>query len=249
MKKIIYILLLFVSCNTPQYEDVYAQVSLSYTNTISTGSASASTQVRPSTNFTAGRLYLLFVSNAKATTPQEATVTGTSQTWTKVTGLTFNTTASPTQRLTVYRFYATSTFSATTSIAFGSTQLHINSILREVTGMKTTGTNGADAIGVSSTNSGDGTANPTVTTGAFTNGSSAAIAFFGNTANPFTGTAESGWTEDSDVGFSSPTRGVYIMSRLATTDNTATVTAAASDWGGIALEIKAAVTRRIITSN
>lgn len=233
-------ILLFFTCTAQ------AQIAIGNTNVITVSSGSASTQIRPSTDFTSGRFYLLFVSNPKATTPEEATCTGTSQTWTKVDGLTFNTIASPTQRITVYRFLATSTFSATTTISFGATQLAISSHLYEITGMDATGTNGSGAVVQAVTNSSDATANPTVAMAAISSGSNAVIAYFANDINPFGGTVESGWTEGFDNGYASPDRGDYSMYRLTTTDNTPTVTAASSDWAGIAIEIKAIGRRRII---
>lgn len=239
MKKLL-IILLFFTCTSQ------AQITIGHTNTVTTSSGSASSQVRPSTDFTSGRLYLLFVSNPKATTPDEATCTGTSQTWTKVDGLTFNTIASPTQRITVYRFLAASTFSATTTITFGATQLAISSHLYEITGVNTTGTNGSGAIVQVVTNSSDATANPSVTMAAISSGFNAVIAYFANDINPMGGTVEAGWTEDFDNGYASPDRGDYSMYRLTTTDNTPTVTAASSDWAGIAIEIKALTRRRVI---
>lgn len=239
MKKLLFILLFFAL-------KAQGQITIGNTNTITVSSGSDNVQVRPSTDFTSGRFYLLFVSNPKATTPEEATVTGTSQTWTKVDGLTFNTIASPTQRITVYRFLAASTFSATTTISFGATQLGISSHLYEITGMDATGTNGSGAIVQVVTNSADATANPSVTMAAISSGSNAVIAYFANDINPMGGTAEAGWTEKFDNGYASPDRGDYSMYRIGTTDNTPTVTAASSDWAGIAIEIKSTARRRII---
>jgi hypothetical protein len=239
MKKLLFILFLFPLLSQ-------GQITIGHTNTVTVSSSSASTQVRPSTDFTSGRLYLLFVSNAKATSPEEATVTGTSQTWTKIDGLTFNTIGTPTQRVTVYRFLAASTFSATTSISFGATQLSISSHIYQINGMVTTGTNGSDAIVQAVTNSADATANPSVTMAAISNGRNAVVSYFGNDINPFGGTVEAGWTQEFNVGYASPDRGDYSMYRLTTTDNTPTVTAASSDWAGIAIEIKSAARRRII---
>lgn len=77
------------------------------------------------------------------------------------------------------------------------------------------------------------TADPTITLTART---ASVIAAFSNNVNPFTGTPESGWTEDVDAGFSGPI-GRYAMHRNNTTDNTPTVTSSASNWTGIALQI------------
>lgn len=239
--KNLYILLFCIHCNVS-----YAQITIGHTNTITVSSGSASSQVRPSTDFTSGRLYLLFVSNAKATTPEEATATGTSQTWTKVDGLTFNTVGTPTQRITVYRFLAASTFSATTTISFGATQLGISSHIYEITGMDATGTNGSGAIVQAVSNSADATANPNVTMAAISSGSNAVVSYFANDINPFGGTVEAGWTQDFNTGYASPDRGDYSMYRIGGSDNTPTVTAASSDWAGIAIEIKSASRRRII---
>lgn len=77
------------------------------------------------------------------------------------------------------------------------------------------------------------TADPSISLTART---ASVISAFSNNANPFTGTPESGWTEDVDAGFATPT-GRYSMHRDNTTDYTPTVTSSASNWTGIAIQI------------
>jgi hypothetical protein len=129
---------------------------------------------------------------------------------------------------------------------FGGGSTGFSFVIYEITGVPTTGTNGADAIVQAVTNTGTASANPSISMTAISDGRNAVMTFFTNSVNPFGGTPESGWTENYDVGYATPDNGTYIMRRLTTTDNTPTVTAAASDWSGIAIEIKSAARRRII---
>jgi hypothetical protein len=59
-----------------------------------------------------------------------------------------------------------------------------------------------------------------------------------NEINPFAGTAEASWTEQWDTGHATPTTGVYVGYRLATSDNTIAVTqGSASRWCAVAVEL------------
>lgn len=231
MKKLLFILLFF-TCTAK------AQITLNnYAN--NTLTATFTNATLGTNNFINGRLYLVFVTTTKATTPETPTMTGTGQTWTEI-----NTVATSTQRITAFRFYCTSdnTNDATIFVGANQTSYVINRF--EVTGMAITGTNGADAIVQSVTNSATG-ANPSITLAAIGSAMNAVISAFSNNVNPFGGTPESGWTEGFDGGSTLPVGG-YTMTRTTTTDNTPTVTASSSDWLGIAIEIKTPARRRII---
>lgn len=191
-----------------------------------------------SNNFIAGRLYLIFVTTTKATTPETPTMSGTGQTWTQI-----NTVANSTQRITAFRFYCTADNTNDATIFVGPNQTSYIINRYEITGMLTTGTNGSDAIVQSAVNNATG-ANPSITLSSITSSRNAVIVGLSNNTNPFSGTAEAGWTENYDGGTTLPTGG-YTMYRLNTTDNTPVVTAASSDWVGIGVEIKTAIRRRI----
>lgn len=182
-------------------------------------------------NFIAGRLYIFFITTTKATTPEVPTMSGTGQTWDQISSV-----ANSTQRTTAFRFYATANNTNDTTVSVGPNQTSFIQNKIEITGMVTTGTNGADAIVQSVSNSTTG-ADPSLTLAGISNPNNAVIAVFTNNANPFGGTPESGWTESYDGGNTIPAGG-YVMHRLKTTDNTPTVTAASSTWLGIAIEIK-----------
>jgi hypothetical protein len=100
-------------------------------------------------------------------------------------------------------------------------------------------TNAGTAIIVQSvTNSAD-SGSPSLTLAALQGGGTNAVfAAFGNDSNPFGGVNENGWVEDWDDGYNPPTTGLYTTYRLATTDNTITVTNT-SVWAGIAVELAA----------
>jgi hypothetical protein len=188
--------------------------------------------------FEAGKLYIafMFVTNS-AGSPAVASITGTGQTWTSIADITFNTIATGNSRLQAFRHYSTTTHTDNITYGYTGTQDGSGVIILEVSNAVNTGTNGADAIVQIVTNRADATSNPNVTMAALTGSHNGVAAAFMNQTNPFTGTAEAGWFETEDNGYNTPTTGGYCMYRNTTTDNTPTVTAASSNWGGIAIEI------------
>lgn len=243
MKKYLYSLLLFISCNVCRYETVYGQIVINknfYPAAASTVDASAFGV--NSATLTAGKLYL-FIAVTTGTT-NNGTVTATSTTWTNVANV-----GNSTRRVQVFRCMPSVTVSGESVQigSFGGGSSGSASAIWEITGVPTTGINGADAIVQAVTATGTASANPSLTLAPISNSHNVVIAVFGNSLNPFGGVPESGWTEDFDSGYDTPTAGSYIMSRLTTTDNTPSVTAASSDWAGIAIELKATATRRIIS--
>lgn len=245
MKKLFYILLFFVSCNT---EFVYSQININNTFAQTFNTSNTPSFTITSYTYLANHLYILFILSTKATTPDIPTVTTTGLTWVQVSTVTCGTIASPTNRVTLFRCMPTSNTTASTDVNYaGNTQDGIGAFGYEITGMVTTGTNGDDAIIQSVTSNADASANPSITMSSLNvDGRNAVIACFTNSLNPFDGTPESGWTELFDNGYNTPTTGAYTMNRYLTTDNTPTVTASSSDWAGIAIEIKSAARRRII---
>lgn len=241
MKKLLFILLFF-ACKAE------GQIAITNSTAAYLTTDFGSSIVLTSRSYVSGRLYLIAVQVSKDTPPNEPSIAGTSQTWTKIEDISSRTIASPTSRIALFRFLSTSTFTENTTITIPTGDLHTgNAVIEiELTGMVTTGTNGADAIVQAVTNSVDAGANPSITMAAISSGRNAVFSFFTNNANPFGGTPESSWTELYDGGYATPNTGAYVMYRMTTTDNTPTVTASASDWAGIAIEIKSEGRRRII---
>lgn len=241
MKKLLFILLCF-ACKAQ------AQITITNSTAAYISTDFGTSVILSDRNYVAGRLYLIAFQVSKDTPPDEPSIAGTSQTWTKIADISSRTTGSPTSRIAVFRFLATSTFTENTTITVptgGPLHTGRSTVELELTGMVTTGTNGSDAIVQAVTNSADASANPSITMAAISNSRNAVFTFFTNNANPFGGTAEAGWTEEFDNGYGTPTTGVYVMYRLTTTDNTPVVTASASDWAGIAIEIQSEGRRRI----
>lgn len=113
---------------------------------------------------TANRLCLLMVTNAGSGSPAIPTVTGASATWTQIATIEINTFV----RVTVFRTFNASPGTGALTIDFGGqSQDRCGWILDDFTNTKTTGTNGADAINQSATNSAATTTTVVATLGAF----------------------------------------------------------------------------------
>ena len=230
MKKLLYILFFFVSCN------VYGQVTITHKVTAGPVSTNATSYSTASHSYTSGRMYVLTVMLTGATT--EGEVTASSQTWT-VAG----STGDATRRIVTLTTVATSTVTETLTYGnFGSTATGFCMTVFEVTGF-------SSSVGaVRQVHYGGATgANPTINMGSLDANSAVFTAWMSGT-NPFGGTPEAGWTEHTDGGYTVPDAGVYFMYRNTTSDNTPTVTAASSTWIGLGIEI-AANRRRISIIN
>lgn len=233
MKKLLFILLFF-TCTAQ------AQISITAISLPENITTNATAFGPLDQTLTAGKLYLFVTGMTGAS--GYGTITSSTQTWDVVSQV-----GDATRRLAVYRCMPVSTVTLEDISlgSFGGSTGYFTA-LYEISNVKTTGTNGADAIVQAVSNTGTATANPSVTMAALTGGSNAVMALFTNSLNPFGGTVEAGWTEDFNSGYATPDNGSYIMHRVLTTDNTPTVTAASSDWAGIAIEFAVTGRRRII---
>lgn len=184
--------------------------------------------------FTAGKLYI-FVGQSTGTT-NNGVITSTSLTWTNIANV-----GNSTNRLQVFRCMPSTTVTGENVNlgTFGGGSTGYSFALYEISGVVTTGTNGADAIVQSGTAGPTTGTNPTINLSAITATNNMVIGWFSNGANPFTGTQEGGWSEIFDGGYNTPATGMYETSRNPTTDNTVVVTAASSTWIGLAMELKA----------
>jgi hypothetical protein len=196
---------------------------------------------------TANRLVLLdiFINTVVAGDAADPTVSGGGVTWTRVTSV--NTTAAGCN-LSRWRALSASPTSGTVSITHPSGSFCGWSI-SEFAGIDTGGTNGANAIVQSATNSNiTGSANTVTATlaafGSANNGAASAHGFF-NVAPLRTATPDTGWTETAEQGstFDSGSFAASLETQWRATNDT-TALATWSGTGGVfalSSEIKASV--------
>jgi hypothetical protein len=189
---------------------------------------------------TAGKFYIMFAGTSNgAGTPATVSLSGTGQTWTEIgtAGGALNSTSG--KRVQAFRYYATSTTTSDITFSYTGTQDGGWCALYEVAGAVTTGTNGADAIVQTVTNTDNATQHPNISLAALQS-RAGVIAGWINDVNPPAGTAEASWTESIDGGYATPDTGGYVMYRSSTSDNTPSWTAGTfSNWAGIGIEVKA----------
>jgi len=156
--------------------------------------------------------------------------------WTRIA-----TTNAPTVRATLFYNSGTPTLGSTASAAFGNSGFVITGcaiVIGEYRYAATNGTAGSGAIiqSLAKTNT---TQNPLITlTNIWASGSNAVCGCFGKPTSPYGGTVDANWVEDYDAGWASPTMGVYVQHRLATTQAAVSnTTAGAANWAGVAVEI------------
>lgn len=238
MKKLIFLLFPVFS---------YGQVTITATAQFGYSYSTTAAGVVNSQTYTAGKLYICIIMRVDATAVADFALAGTSSTWTEIANVTGVTTGTDLARLKVYRYAPASNVTEGLTISNAATQDGYVGVLYEITGTINTGTNGADAIVQIVTDTQDAAANPTITMAAL-NPKNTVVAFFGNDVNPFGSTEESGWSELSENGFNTPTTGGVFISRHRTSDNTPSVTASASNWVGVAIELKASGRRITITN-
>ena len=236
MKKLIFLLFPVFS---------YGQVTLAPTAQFGYTYSTTAFGVVNSQTYTAGKLYICIIMRVDATAVADFALTGTSSTWTEIANVTAITTATDLARLKVYRYAPASDVTEGLSISNAGSQDGAVGVIYEITGTINTGSNGADAIVQIVTDAQDANANPTITMAAL-NPKNTVVAFFGNDVNPFGATEESGWAKLSENGFTVPTTGGVFISRHRTSDNTPSVTASASNWVGVAIELNSSGRRAVI---
>ena len=190
---------------------------------------------------TSNALVLLWVENLSGgSAPATPTVSGNSLTWTQVTTVEFNTTASSLSRLTLFKAQGASPTAGVVTIDFGgATQGNCVWSISEYTGVST-----ANPITQYASNRGDSVSSLTVTLSAFASTDNITVAGFGADQNVAID-HDTGWTEVHD--FSSVPLPSY--SRLETqwyggndTTATGTMNSGTADMAGIAVEISTAPT-------
>lgn len=207
--------------------------------------SNASTYVSASFTPVANRLYLVAVVHSDAapetTIPTVATTTGL--TFVQVNTQVFNTVASNLHRITLFRAMKASGLSAGTyTVTLADAGTGCAALLAEVTGMVTTGTDGADAVTFPSIAAVDAGANPSVTNSGYASvrAFDGQFAVFGSSLQTAP-TAGTGFTGLSHPDYATPTSGLFAEYRL-TPSVTSTCTLASSAWGGISVQLVAAST-------
>lgn len=185
-------------------------------------------------------LVIAVVVNSKASAPDTPTFSGNGLTWVQVGTTNFNTLASPTQRLTVFRATGTAPTSTGGTASFGANQTGCNIGVCEFTNVCMSSTNGAGALAQVLFNATNTVTNPNITLSAFnSNGKNSGLILSGNAANGYGGTPEANWTEDLDTGYNTPATGCYIAHTNLSRDNTLAITQGSSiSWGICGMEIK-----------
>jgi hypothetical protein len=161
-------------------------------------------------------------------------------TWTVVTNATFDIIAVPLHRISLWAATFPSAVASTLTNTVGSLATGCAIRVGEFLDCDLrAGIN--SAIGQVLTASADIGSNPTITLAALkANAQNGVFAFFGNDLSIFGASAKAGWTLDVNTGYSPLATGLTTTYRVQTLDNVPQVTASASDWAGIAVEIIAA---------
>lgn len=207
------------------------------------GNSTATTaSITPSSN----NLILLTVISRTAisTDPNQPTATGNSLTYVVEKTTVYDTTSSSRRRITTFRALGSAPTAGTIAIDFGGqNQTDVLWFIDQVSGIDTSGANGAGAIVQSVANQ-----VTTITTNSLT----VTLAAFGSTANATYGAfADSGFTWTEGSGFTRLARypnsdaldNLSGMTEWKTTNDTSVdgTTTNNSELGGIALELKAEV--------
>lgn len=204
----------------------------------------ATSKASASVTLTANRLYLAFFSNVTGTNPPStATCASANVTFTQIATVGYRNPVSPVRRITAFRALPVATFAGeTVTFSCGATQTGFVYVILEVTGMDVSGANGAGAIVQSATNAEDAQTSGTVTLAAFGSTDNATVGFMAKADADEAITVGTGFTELTDAGHATPAHRGQSQWRV---DNDTTVTwswATSSDWGGVALELRAAGT-------
>jgi len=214
---------------------------------LTTGVASSvSSQATASVSLADSKLNTLCVRNNLAGTPNTPTATSSSRTWTQVgTG----TNGANTNRMTCFRSMGSAATEAVTIDFAGQSQSVVCWALEEFTGMKTSGSNGADAI-VANTGSltsnvvtyvtGTNTGN-SQTLAALSNANNASYGFVCNSTNN-TVTVGSGYTVLASATATASRKSEYLVPGSTTVDFTWSSAAITSGMTAIEIAVATAAT-------
>lgn len=227
--KYILLILLFFACKAQ------GQITTPGIFGSSSSSADATSYSYVSVNYVSSKTYLLVVYISNAANDGEVTVS--SNTWDYIAS-----TGDLTRRIVMFYCSNPSTLTETIEYGnFGSTGQNCRMIVYELNGAIRNATPTVQEI----SGSGSG-ANPSITMAAIGSIRNMVVAAFMNDVNPFGGTGEAGWDVRLNHGNTTPDMGSFCEDQVSPTDNTPSVTVAASNWIGLAIEIESAARRRII---
>ena len=224
----------------------YANAAVSCTLlTANSDATNANNHSTASVSPTANALVLVFWRNVRngtdgLTTP---TITGNSLTWVPVTDQRFSQAGTPESRITVVRSMGASPSAGAINTAYDSAVTNVNAswAVVECTGIDTSGTNGSGAVVQSTQGVQLAGTSLTLTLSAFGSAGNATIAAFA-LDNDLAITNEGGYTELADTGTDDSGLGGQLeVEFLASNDTSPSATYSSADAGGVALEIKAAV--------
>ncbi len=173
------------------------------------------------------------------TTLTPTNFSGNGLSWQRILTTNFNTLASPSRCLTVYAAMSNNISALGRCTAqFKTNQTGCSIYICELTNVWfADGVMGA--IVQANAKAANSSANPSNVLSALqAHGQNAVVAFFGGASNPLNATPESGWTEDVDMGYSSPSTGLGAYHRLQTTDNLVVLTRSASAWASAMMELR-----------
>ena len=208
---------------------------LSSTNTTGNANNYIST---PSFQVGSNCLALAAIVNSDTTlTPTNFSGNGLS--WQRILTTNFDTLTSPTMCLTVYAAMSNNISApGRATVRFTGNQTGCNIYICEFTNVWFA--NGAlGAIVQASARAANSSVNPSnVLSALAAGGQNALVAFFGGASNPFNATPPTGWTEDADMGYNTPSTGLGAYHLLQTTNNTLVLTRAASAWASAMMELR-----------
>lgn len=201
--------------------------------------AAASSLVTASISPGANRLVLATLINYRgAGSPATPTASGNGLTYVQVGSINYTPIATPRGRITCFRAMGASpSAGAVTFDLGGQSQDDFTWFIHEFDGVDTSGTNGSGAVVQAVTDRGDSDAAPAVVLAAFEDALNAAIAYYGSEVN--LGTFGAGaWPSVSGAQGGAGVHGFFQFLESENTNCDCTLNS--QDWGGIALELRAA---------
>lgn len=196
------------------------------TNSYATGAVTAS----------ANKLITIAIMESRASAAtQTPAVTGFGKTFVSVGNITFNSTATPRSRISIFRTLIASSFNGAVTIVFANSHDGIAWALREWDGVDTGGVDGANAVVQFATDRANGSSPHTVALPSLVAGNAtyAAIGKDTTTAVTASGTYSALTTQN----MTAPTHQLFDMWDV-NGSTPAEATSSGADWGIIAIEIK-----------
>jgi hypothetical protein len=217
-------------------------MAIAFSNLTEGGSTTDGTTFVTGTNlsFLANQLYLAAIANNGPSTVAAATLTSEAGiTWVQISTITFNTIASATERVSIFRAMPTSNISSTITVTYGATETNCLWNIATATGTDTTGTNGSGAVVQSSNSRSDGAVTYQTTLAAFGDAVNNACYFMcaQNSGDPIT--LKTGHVSLGNQNFSTPSTRLRSSWTLGQ-DLTPNATGNSHPYGAVAVEIKVA---------